>query len=107
MSINSREKGAGGELEFSRMVQGLLGTRLVRNLAQPRGGGHDLDTEGGGSKSGITIYKGIGLLDIREDREDADQKPYRSNKSVFTRDKPEKWSESSQPSHFDDEGIPV
>lgn len=40
--INSRQKGAGGEREFSRLVLEHLGVELRRNLEQSRAGGHDL-----------------------------------------------------------------
>ncbi len=42
MTINSRQKGAGGEREFSRVLFDHLGVRLERNLEQSRAGGHDL-----------------------------------------------------------------
>lgn len=42
MSINSRTKGAGAELEFSNIVYQWAGIRLIRNLEQSRSGGHDL-----------------------------------------------------------------
>ncbi len=44
--INSREKGAGGEREFARLVLEHLGVALVRNLEQSRQGGHDLIAPG-------------------------------------------------------------
>lgn len=37
-----RRKGAGGEREFARALDDLLGIRLARNLEQSRRGGHDL-----------------------------------------------------------------
>lgn len=43
MSVNSRTKGSGAERELARALTDELGVRLVRNLEQPRGGGHDLD----------------------------------------------------------------
>ena len=42
MTINSRAKGAGAELEFSNIIYQWSGIRLVRNLEQSRSGGHDL-----------------------------------------------------------------
>jgi hypothetical protein len=42
MTINSRAKGAGAELEFSNIVYHWSGIRLIRNLEQSRSGGHDL-----------------------------------------------------------------
>jgi hypothetical protein len=42
MTINSRAKGAGAELEFSSIVYQWAGIRLVRNLEQSRSGGFDL-----------------------------------------------------------------
>jgi hypothetical protein len=42
MTINSRAKGAGAELEFSNIVYQWSGIRLIRNLEQSRSGGHDL-----------------------------------------------------------------
>lgn len=42
MSINSRQKGAGAEREFSGLVYDWAGIRLMRNLEQSRSGGHDL-----------------------------------------------------------------
>jgi hypothetical protein len=42
MTINSRTKGAGAELEFSNIVFQWVGVRLIRNLEQSRSGGHDL-----------------------------------------------------------------
>jgi hypothetical protein len=42
MTINSRNKGAGTELEFSNIVYQWSGIRLIRNLEQSRSGGHDL-----------------------------------------------------------------
>lgn len=44
--INSREKGAFAEREFSRLLEEQLGVRLVRNLEQSRNGGHDLEPVG-------------------------------------------------------------
>jgi len=41
-AINSRTKGANGELEFARCIHDELGIRLVRNLEQTRSGGYDL-----------------------------------------------------------------
>ncbi len=48
--INSRNKGAGAEREFARLLFDHLGVRLVRNLDQTRAGGFDLlpDTEQAG-----------------------------------------------------------
>lgn len=43
--INSREKGANAEREFSRLVLDYLGVRLTRNLEQSRAGGHDLSVD--------------------------------------------------------------
>jgi len=42
MTINSRAKGAGAELEFSNIIYQWSGIRLIRNLEQSRSGGHDL-----------------------------------------------------------------
>jgi hypothetical protein len=42
MTINSRNKGAGAELEFSNIIFQWAGIRLIRNLEQSRSGGHDL-----------------------------------------------------------------
>ena len=42
MTINSRNKGAGAELEFSNIIYQWSGIRLIRNLEQSRSGGHDL-----------------------------------------------------------------
>ncbi|MEI6267580.1 MAG: hypothetical protein WCP01_01775 [Methylococcaceae bacterium] len=42
MTINSRTKGAGAELEFCNIVYQWAGIRLIRNLEQSRGGGFDL-----------------------------------------------------------------
>jgi len=42
MTINSRNKGASAELEFSNIVYQWSGVRLIRNLEQSRSGGHDL-----------------------------------------------------------------
>lgn len=42
MPINSRQKGAQGEREFSATLFDQLGIRLQRNLTQTRNGGHDL-----------------------------------------------------------------
>lgn len=42
MSINSRAKGASAEREFAGLVHDWAGIRLIRNLEQSRGGGHDL-----------------------------------------------------------------
>src|SRR5450631_629027 len=42
MTINSRSKGSGAELEFSNIVYQWAGIRLIRNLEQSRSGGHDL-----------------------------------------------------------------
>lgn len=42
MAINSRNKGASGEREFSSLVSDWSGIRLIRNLEQSRSGGHDL-----------------------------------------------------------------
>src|SRR5664279_4047509 len=44
--INSRNKGAGAELEFSNIVHQWAGVRLIRNLEQSRSGGHDLIVHG-------------------------------------------------------------
>jgi Holliday junction resolvase len=44
--INSREKGAAAEREFSRLIFEHLGVSLVRNLDQSRAGGHDLTAPG-------------------------------------------------------------
>lgn len=44
--INSREKGAAAEREFSRLVFDHLGVALARNLEQSRNGGHDLTAHG-------------------------------------------------------------
>jgi hypothetical protein len=46
MTINSRTKGAGAELEFSNIVFQWAGVRLIRNLEQSRSGGHDLVVHG-------------------------------------------------------------
>lgn len=46
MSINSRDKGASGEREFSRLVLDELRVKLARNLEQSRSGGHDLEPVG-------------------------------------------------------------
>jgi hypothetical protein len=46
MTINSRAKGAGAELEFSSIIFKLSGIRLTRNLEQSRSGGHDLVVHG-------------------------------------------------------------
>jgi Holliday junction resolvase len=40
--INSRAKGAGAERELAGLIFDQLGVRLIRNLEQARGGGHDL-----------------------------------------------------------------
>ena len=40
--INSRAKGSNAEREFAAILFDHLGVRLVRNLEQCRGGGHDL-----------------------------------------------------------------
>ena len=53
MTTNSRRKGMTGELEFSKIVEGLLGVRLARNLSQTRDGGHDLGAPGEGAGVGI------------------------------------------------------
>ena len=42
MPINSRSKGAGGELEFCSIVYQWAGIKLIRNLEQSRSGGHDI-----------------------------------------------------------------
>ena len=42
MTINSRNKGASAELEFSNIIYQWSGVRLIRNLEQSRSGGHDL-----------------------------------------------------------------
>ena len=42
MTINSRNKGASAELEFSNIIYQWSGIRLIRNLEQSRSGGHDL-----------------------------------------------------------------
>ena len=42
MTINSRNKGASAELEFSNIIYQWAGIRLIRNLEQSRSGGHDL-----------------------------------------------------------------
>jgi hypothetical protein len=42
MPINSRNKGAGAELEFSNIIYQWVGVRLIRNLEQSRSGGFDL-----------------------------------------------------------------
>lgn len=42
MTINPRTKGKSGELEFAGLIHDWSGVRLVRNLEQPRNGGHDL-----------------------------------------------------------------
>ena len=42
MTINSRTKGAGAELEFSNIIYQWANVRLIRNLEQSRSGGHDL-----------------------------------------------------------------
>ena len=42
MTINSRNKGASAELEFSNIVYQWSGIRLIRKLEQSRSGGHDL-----------------------------------------------------------------
>lgn len=47
MSANSRRKGAAGEREFAARVLELTGVRLIRQLDQCRGGGHDLEPEAG------------------------------------------------------------
>lgn len=41
-TINSRNKGASAERELAGVLFDALGVRLVRNLDQCRGGGHDL-----------------------------------------------------------------
>lgn len=43
MSKMQRTKGSAAERELARLLHEELGVRLVRNLDQPRGGGHDLD----------------------------------------------------------------
>jgi len=42
MTINSRSKGSGAELELSNIIYQWAGIRLIRNLEQSRSGGHDL-----------------------------------------------------------------
>ena len=53
--INSRTKGAAGEREFASLIYDHLGVKLIRNLEQSRGGGHDLivhpDCEGEAARS--------------------------------------------------------
>jgi Holliday junction resolvase len=43
---DSRAKGAAAEREFAALVLDLAGVKLVRNLEQARGGGHDLEPQG-------------------------------------------------------------
>jgi Holliday junction resolvase len=45
MPINSRTKGSATEREFSKRIEKNLGIKLIRNLEQTRGGGHDLIPE--------------------------------------------------------------
>jgi Holliday junction resolvase len=42
MTINSRNKGASAEREFSNIIFQWAGIRLIRNLEQSRSGGYDL-----------------------------------------------------------------
>jgi len=42
MTIDSRAKGAGAELEFCNIVYQWAGIKLIRNLEQSRSGGYDL-----------------------------------------------------------------
>lgn len=42
MAINSRNKGASAEREFSNIIYQWAGIRLIRNLEQSRSGGFDL-----------------------------------------------------------------
>ena len=42
MAINSRTKGASAEREFSNIIYGWTGVKLIRNLEQSRSGGFDL-----------------------------------------------------------------
>lgn len=55
MPINSRDKGAGGERELSKLLHSELGVKAVRNLEQCRGGGHDLDAPANTVLSGYAI----------------------------------------------------
>ena len=42
MTINSRSKGAGAEIELANIIFQWCGVKLIRNLEQSRSGGHDL-----------------------------------------------------------------
>lgn len=53
MGAMQRNKGAAGEREFAKLLGGLLGIDLKRNLDQTRDGGHDL--KGGNLITGWAI----------------------------------------------------
>lgn len=55
MPINSRDKGANGERELSKLLHSELGVPLRRNLDQCRGGGHDLSAPDDSILSGYAI----------------------------------------------------